>query len=1116
MIALVVWCFGMMGNSPGCASRPCTWTSSVGISYDSAARAEAHHQEPQRHAAAPPHPAAEKLQVIRATTMQHGYDDDEGDDDDEDDRFPDLEKDDMHARRTGMFQKSTGGSAASFNLFLPVPGSVKFKATPTSGSSTPIRPVEQEKVPAYQSSSSLSRSAELYRAPMATAAVAAPAAMTNPGARTPRDSPDMARKSGLRTGDREEAGRGRSTDAPAPKHATSGPTHFLPCANKVGKEGEEPRRRPSWLDDDLPPIFSSKAASAADESESVSMIDMRGEEEAILQPHSQTRHELMHNQYNKHREEEDQWQDDLARWKNRRRSASQDLIKKEEERKMMEKLMTGNGSASSRRKSIKTYKEIVEDKERREQELHEAYRNARTPEEAAAILQRYALRFTISDAILERLQLPKLPDAVSTGAAPSTGPGTTPTPDPAPSAGPVPTPTRASAPSSGPRTTPIPKPTPYTGPGNTPTHDPTSSAGPITTPKQEPTPSTIPGASATPDPAPCASPHAQPLDPGPTKSAPKTKFTTTVDSTVKEVPETRTKPLPQPRSMELSPTRTPTSKPVPLLSPKPYIQPRNSQTGLQSLKADGMVRVNGETGEQFGRTDGSAEGRASPVRFTALRSPARAPAPARTHTQPTPLQREETAREETDSKQRREQEETAAPSPWKEDKLLEAQTGSGAGAMNTERKITTVATVILTDTHSQPTTDLSSMTQLSGSLGLEARRDGLAPGHPAESTQPPQPHANTPVSLLASENMEKDSIPITAPVLNLAKRLDHWSWDPEEERKRQEIWQQEQERLLQEKYQQEQEKLKKEWERAQKEVEEEERKYHEEEKRILEETVAPLTPRSSALPSPIRADAPIPPNPQDTIVRSLADWERKQEQLERQTRGEEEKLSQDGSRHDSAMEPNTNGAVLKNHSIRGADSLPFQSPGQKAASTAAPKSDQRPPPERAVSPLRPPMEQGPPPALSPSQDSIWSSKQPQSQQEQQEEVCKKSSSLERNWNSQQTQPGGVKRSGSYENVETNSSMPPPACTPSTQPQSPNRSVSGKKLCSSCANPLGKGAAMIIESLSLYFHIQCFKCGVCKGQLGDTSTGTDVRIRNGLLNCHQCYIRSRAAGQPTTL
>lgn len=55
------------------------------------------------------------------------------------------------------------------------------------------------------------------------------------------------------------------------------------------------------------------------------------------------------------------WQD-LARWKNRRRSASHELIKKEEERKRMEKRMKDEGSDSNKRKSIKTYKEIVEEK----------------------------------------------------------------------------------------------------------------------------------------------------------------------------------------------------------------------------------------------------------------------------------------------------------------------------------------------------------------------------------------------------------------------------------------------------------------------------------------------------------------------------------------------------------------------------------------------------------------------------------------------------------------------------------------------------------------------------------------------------------------------------------
>lgn len=39
------------------------------------------------------------------------------------------------------------------------------------------------------------------------------------------------------------------------------------------------------------------------------MIDMRAEEETLQQPHSQVRHELMHNQYNQMKEEEDHWQD---------------------------------------------------------------------------------------------------------------------------------------------------------------------------------------------------------------------------------------------------------------------------------------------------------------------------------------------------------------------------------------------------------------------------------------------------------------------------------------------------------------------------------------------------------------------------------------------------------------------------------------------------------------------------------------------------------------------------------------------------------------------------------------------------------------------------------------
>uniref|UniRef100_A0A182MS34 LIM zinc-binding domain-containing protein n=1 Tax=Anopheles culicifacies TaxID=139723 RepID=A0A182MS34_9DIPT len=52
------------------------------------------------------------------------------------------------------------------------------------------------------------------------------------------------------------------------------------------------------------------------------------------------------------------------------------------------------------------------------------------------------------------------------------------------------------------------------------------------------------------------------------------------------------------------------------------------------------------------------------------------------------------------------------------------------------------------------------------------------------------------------------------------------------------------------------------------------------------------------------------------------------------------------------------------------------------------------------------------------------------------------------------------------------------------------SVSGKKECSHCRIELGKGAAMAIESLGLFYHIECFKCCVCHVKLGDGTNGID--------------------------
>uniref|UniRef100_A0A8C7V2M4 LIM and calponin homology domains 1 n=1 Tax=Oncorhynchus mykiss TaxID=8022 RepID=A0A8C7V2M4_ONCMY len=860
--------------------------------------------------------------------------------------------------------------------------------------------------------------------------------------------------------------------------------------------------------------FSHRAASVSDDPESVSMIDVRCEEDPSLPHHSQVRHELMHNQYNMMKEEEDHWQDDLARWKSRRRSVSQDLIKKEEERKMMEKLMTGEGGAiSQRRKSIKTYREIVEEKERRENELREAYQSARTPEEAALVLHRYAQRFTISEAVLERLQLPKLLDR-SVSEDPTTATSTR-----------LPLTPSSRSPNS-----------------TFPEEDPN---GPLKYLRQQ--------------------------------SLPAPKFTATVEAQVAGFPQGQShRPQIQSRTPEPSPSiQAASPKSVPLLTPKPYIQSKGTQmlAGPKPGKVDGLLQVNGDMGNDEVTTPES-DGRTTPVRFypstatpTASSDPSDTPpcvaTPPPTHS-PSPRASPLTAMTtlaqggtstavppssvpgEGDAQEKSNAQEyippsrpTSLPSELQStESIVEAGGRSAAGPLGEEPNTAAAAVQPSPATDSQRATKEQTevctnatatrlnatvpcpvqsvhATQQAQPMTAQVSEPSLELSQSAEDVaaladpgpvrnKPPREAPTTELANSASyppetgnprlglrweffappegEEPKRGKVPVTqvsSPVVIQAKRGDRWAWDPDEERKRQERWQQEQERMLQEKYQREQEKLKQEWERAQREVEEEERRYHEEERRILEETVAPLTPLSCNLPSPIRGDAPTPMDPQDTIVRSLADWERKQELLERQG-GSTESVEWKRQDNDRSSDIST---ASRDESLKTAVSSISQNSSQTDKLTPSLRNGQRAPPAMAL-PQPPNKKQHPEVLLD----------------------CAKPS--------QQT-PSRDRRCGSIETMGPSPLKSPTTC-PSDMPPSPNRSVSGKKLCSSCGHPLGKGAAMIIETLSLYFHIQCFKCGVCNGQLGDTTTGTDVRIRNGLLNCHQCYIRSRSAGQPTTL
>uniref|UniRef100_A0A3P9MSD4 LIM and calponin homology domains 1a n=1 Tax=Poecilia reticulata TaxID=8081 RepID=A0A3P9MSD4_POERE len=718
------------------------------------------------------------------------------------------------------------------------------------------------------------------------------------------------------------------------------------------------------------------------DNESVSMGDMANEDEAGHFPSlSPSRYERMHQQYNAFVEEEDQWQDDLARWKNRRRSASQELIKKEEERKRMEKRMKGNGVDGNKRKSIKTYKEIVEEKERREAELCEAYRQAATPEEAALVLQRYALRFTISDATLDSLKLPRSTNKpkqflnqTEQEHSQTSGDGDS---------------ERLEHPNQ-PDTDSL---TEQERCGQTEDSHEKHQSGVNLSSSLEPDALQLKDTNT----------YSEQLQ-SEQLPEPPSHLTDPHDEHKNQpdpgAPQSPTDPAAalQPKHKLPSLPSAP-SRPLPQLAAKPFCPPRCSAPEhklVEVQQLDGSVRLNGEAAEDFASLP-------DPLQEN--------PAVSSQHTQePDPPE---------DSTEQPEPPLTERPAPT---------SGSAISSLIAGRNciITTTIVTELTKTYMEPLHP-----------DVQDNAEDGATETPAEkgNPQPVQSPSSLPeYSPSVSEGLEESNVTIETPMLNLAKRVNHWVWDPNEERKRLESWQQEQERLLQEQYQKEQEKLKKEWEKAQLEVEEEERKHNEEERRILEETVAPLSPSASVQRQAERtATAPF------------------------------------------SVEENNNGTVRGNVSL--------QQNGQKIHTGSE---------DQHVSKLHFFQDSGCDEQL-PQKQEMW-----------------KTSSLDRSPQTNQMQ--NVKRSGSHDAVAGNQEVSPSA----PQPPSPSRCVSGKRLCSGCSKPLGRGAAMIIDTLGLFFHMQCFKCGVCKGQLGDATAGTDVRIRNGLLSCYECYIASRGRGQPTPL
>ncbi|XP_060134844.1 LIM and calponin homology domains-containing protein 1 isoform X8 [Zootoca vivipara] len=768
----------------------------------------------------------------------------------------------------------------------------------------------------------------------------------------------------------------------------------------------------------------------SDDAESVSMFDMRcADEAAVMQPHSQARHEKLQTIHHQLKEEEDQWQDDLARWKSRRRSASQDLFKKEAERKKMERLLTGTEEATEWRKSIKTYREIVEEKERRERALHEAYKNARSREEADNILQQYIERFTISEAVLERLEMPKILERSHSAEPNSSSP---------------------------------------------------------------------------------------PKDPNPMRylrqqSLPAPKYTAKVEATIAPAGGSEASIS----TGRTSPSKAFVSKAVPMLTAKPYSQPKSTQQVLRTFKVDGKVSMNGEA---VNGVEEERERECTTLIFAP--SPSRSPksnsvvdgssVEGEQNSPSTELVLKRLIEHSKDRAQ--------AGTLMEEAKSINQNEKTDSERLSPDHKefSTTVSraspTVAVAEFSSVTNSSLSNHRKEMGSneepkkLERGQLKDVEAPViQKVETLEAPVPDGGIIVPLLKiiperSQVVLQNSAP-QAGTDNSDKsnRFGCWSWDPEEERKRQEQWQHEQERVLQERYQKEQDKLKEEWEKAQKEVEEEERKYYEEERKIIEDTVVPFTVTSSSA-EPLSTSSSVTDGNGTVNMVDVSYSEEEDKQKEDRTRknlfSEQEGVPFSKSKE---YEPGKENMSTVNK--------------EEYIGTSKQRGNEQDPQMSRTERLQPTEM-----TLPLCQDVTWNQQLLTKQSPRVSDTKQKNFPSEHNLGLPVSSAREMRRAGCRESSGAGRSSSSP-CSPTTQRQSPNRykrSVSGKKLCSSCGQPLGKGAAMIIETLGLYFHIQCFRCGICKGQLGDAASGTDVRIRSGLLNCNDCYIRSRTAGQPTTL
>ncbi|XP_056110413.1 LIM domain only protein 7b isoform X3 [Rhinichthys klamathensis goyatoka] len=377
-------------------------------------------------------------------------------------------------------------------------------------------------------------------------------------------------------------------------------------------------------------------------------------------------------------------------------------------------------------------------------------------------------------------------------------------------------------------------------------------------------------------------------------------------------------------------------------------------------------------------------------------------------------------------------------------------------------------------------------------------------------------------------------------VPSISSTSSRWSWDHEEERRRQEKWQMEQERLLQEKYRRDQEKLEEEWRRAQEEF-------------YGEEHGAPEEQKCLAVLSNGNTTSHIPPPIATTSVASTQIAEKVGAEQNRQAAVQiaaghqslKTEVECDSTTKSQCSEESYGFAKLtvsdrtKSKSTPALESLHKQD--AKAAGSGKKKGQLSQAEKERLQILEEMRKK-----TQLLTDGSWIRQRNAINKESitAGTSIKSYESLENlhstsSWSRQSYTSGVTNRphsalgsTGSYRSGRSslgpgsaifstglkqalsasNFHTPPITTTAETSvPESRSNSqqcgrlLSGRRMCSRCEQPLGKGAAMVIDSLELCFHIGCFKCVSCRTDLGrGIESGAQVRVRHRQLFCNNCY------------